>query len=122
GFTFGTPQNWSAQVKLVQSLYQGGRMLSAFRAARLSKQQSLLNYQTALADTVLSVQVAYYDVLLAEQQILVEEASVQLLTSELTDTTRRYNAGTVPRFNVLRAEVELANARPKLIRARNNLR
>src|SRR5262249_25168466 len=31
-------------------------------------------------------------------------------------------AGTVPRFNVLRAEVELANAQPKLIRARNSYR
>ncbi len=41
------------------------------------------------------------------------------LGKELEDQTRRYEAGTVPRFNVLRAEVEAANARPRLIRARN---
>ena len=97
-------------------------MLSAFRAADLTKQQSLLSYQTAVADTVLNVQLAYYDVLLAAQQITVQEASVELLTNELRDTTRRFEAGTVPRFNVLRAEVELANARPKLINARNSFR
>ena len=122
GFTFGTPQNWSTQIRLVQSIYQGGRMLSAFRVARLTEEQSMLNYQSAVADAVLSVQLAYYDVLLAEQQIGVQEASVELLTRELTDTTRRFEAGTVPRFNVLRAEVELANARPKLINARSNFR
>ncbi len=122
GFTFGTAQNWSTQIKLVQSVYQGGRMLSALRAARLAKQQAVLNYQTVLADTVLNVQVAYDDVLLAAQQIVVQEASVELLTRELADTQRRYDAGTVPRFNVLRAEVEVANARPRLIRARNDLR
>jgi outer membrane protein len=122
GFTFGTPQNWSSQVKLVQSLYQGGRMLSGFRAAALTREQSLLSYQTAVADTVLSVQLAYYDILLAAQQITVQQASVQLLTNELSDTLRRFEAGTVPRFNVLRAEVELANARPKLINARNSFR
>lgn len=121
GFTFGTPQNWSSQVKIIQNFYQGGRMLSALRAASLSKQQSVLNYQTALADTVLSVQVAYYDVLLAAQQITVQEAAVELLSNVLTDTTRRFDAGTVPRFNVLRAEVELANARPHLISARHRL-
>ena len=121
GFSFGTPQNWSSQVKLVQNLYQGGRMLSAFRVSSLVKQQALLNYQTALADTVLNVQVGYYDVLLAAQQITVQEASVELLSRELTDTTRRFDAGTVPRFNVLRAEVELANARPRLINARHSL-
>jgi outer membrane protein TolC len=122
GFVFGTDQNWATQVKLVQSLYEGGRILSALRVARLTKERSLLDYQTAVANTVVDVQVAYFDVLLAVQQIIVQEASVGLLTNELTDTTRRYNAGTVPRFNVLRAEVELANARPRLIRARNTYR
>jgi outer membrane protein TolC len=121
-FVFGNEQNWVTQVKLVQSLYEGGRILSSLRASRLLKERSMLDYQTAVANTVLSVQVAYFDVLLAMQQITVQEASVELLTSELADTTRRFNAGTVPRFNVLRAEVELANARPKLIRARNAYR
>ena len=39
------------------------------------------------------------------------------VNNELADTTRRYDAGTVPRFSVLRAKVELTNARPKLISA-----
>src|SRR6267378_5431647 len=122
GFSFGTAQSWITKLRLVQSIYEGGRMASAFRAARLTKAQSVLNYQTTVANTVLDVQVAYDDVLLAEQQITVQEASVELLGNELADTTRRFDAGTVPRFNVLRAEVELANARPKLIRARNGFR
>src|SRR5262249_52000581 len=97
-------------------------MLSAIRASQLTKDQAFLTYQAIVADTVLIVQLAYYDVLLARQQIVVQEASVELLTSVLGDTTRRFNAGTVPRFNVLQAEVELANARPKLITARNHFR
>jgi len=43
-----------------------------------------------------------------------------LLTDQLKDQQNRFDAGTVPRFNVLQAEVELANARPDLIRAKNN--
>jgi outer membrane protein len=122
GITFGTDQNWASQLKVVQSLYEGGRILSALRVARLARERSLLDYQTAVANTVVEVQIAYYDVLLAVQQITVQEASVELLSRELADTRRRYDAGTVPRFNVLRAEVELANARPRLIRARNSYR
>jgi outer membrane protein TolC len=122
GIHFGVDQNWTSQIRLVQSIYEGGRMLSALRVARLTRQQSALNYQTVVADTVLSVEIAYDDVLLADQQIKVQEASVDLLTQELSDTRQRFEAGTVPRFNVLRAEVELANARPPLIRARNSFR
>ncbi len=122
GFTFGSDQSWSSQIRLVQSIYEGGRLVSAVRSARLIQDQAILNHQTGLANLALDVELAYYDALLAEQQIVVREASLELLKRELTDTQRRFAAGVVPRFNVLRAEVELANARPKLIRARNSLR
>ena len=115
-------QKWAGDIRLVQSIYEGGRITSALRTARLTKEQALLQYQTVIADTLLQVRVAYNDILLAEQQITVQEASVNLLNNELVDQRRRFEAGTVPRFNVLRAEVELANARPRLIRARNSYR
>ncbi len=121
-FQFGTEQSWNSQIRLVQSLYEGGRILSSLRSAKLTREHSLLMYQTAVADTVLDVQLAYYDVLLAAQNIVVQQTSVELLGSELADTKRRFDAGTVPRFNVLRAEVELANQQPKLIRAKNDFR
>jgi outer membrane protein TolC len=113
---------WTANIGVVQSIYQGGRITSALRTAKLTKQQALLQYEAVVADTLLDVRVAYYDILLAAQQIIVQEASVNLLRKELEDATRRFEAGTVPRFNVLRAEVEVANARPKLIRAKNTHR
>ena len=121
-FQFGTDKSWTTEIRLVQSVYEGGRMLSALRTARLTKEQALLQYRTVVADTLLAARVAYYDVLVALQQIVVNEASVELLRKELEDQQRRYDAGTVPRFNVLRAEVAVANARPALIRARNQYR
>ncbi|MFO1514636.1 MAG: TolC family protein, partial [Verrucomicrobiota bacterium] len=122
GFALGTDQSWDTQIRLVQSLYEGGRMTSALRTAKLTKEQALLQYQTVVSDTLLAVRVSYYDILLAAQQITVREASVKLLQQELDDQQRRYDAGTVPRFNVLRAEVAVANARPQLIRVRNAYR
>lgn len=121
-FPFGTDQSWTTEIRLVQSLYEGGRMSSALRSAKLTKEQALLQYQTIVSDTLLTIRVVYYDILLAAQQITVREASVKLLQQELDDQQRRYDAGTVPRFNVLRAEVAVANARPLLIRARNAYR
>jgi len=118
-FPFGTDKNWNAQIRVVQSIYEGGRVTSALRAGKLASDRAFLDYQTAEADTIVAVEVAYFDVLLGEQQVKVQEASVELLKNELADTKRRFDAGTVPRFNVLRAEVELANAQPRLIRARN---
>jgi outer membrane protein TolC len=118
-FDFAQSERWDVGIRLVQSIYEGGRMASALRSARLTREAAIHRYQTVLLDTFLEVRVAYYDALLAREQIAVHEASIGLLERELLDNQRRFNAGNVPRFNVLRAEVELANARPGLIRARN---
>jgi len=115
-------QNWDANIQLVQTIYDGGRLSSAVRAARLTKEQALAQYQTTVQDTLLDVRTAYYDALLAREQITVHKASVKLLQNELDDQQRRYKAGTVPKFNVLRAEVQLANERPLLIEAQNRYR
>ena len=115
-------QNWNAEVKVQQSIYSGGRMRSALRSAKLTREQALLNYQTVLADTLLSVRLAYEDILLAARQIEVNQASVQLLSRELEDEQKRFKAGTTPQFDVLRAQVAVANERPLLIQAKNNYR
>ena len=64
-------QDWNAGVQIVQSIYDGGKLTAAVRAARLTKEQALAQYQTVIADALLAVRVAYYDVLLAAQQITV---------------------------------------------------
>ncbi len=115
-------QNWSSGIQISQTIYDGGKSIAALRSASTTKKQSLAIYQTAVADTLLSVRLAYYDVLLAAQQVTVREASVKLLEKELEDQRHRLDAGTVPKFNVLRAEVAAANERPTFIQARNSYR
>ncbi|MEP6663032.1 MAG: TolC family protein [Verrucomicrobiota bacterium] len=115
-------REWSGSIRLIQSIYEGGRITSSLRAAKLTREQAILNYQTVVEDTLRDVRIAYDDILLAQASIGVQESSVQLLSKELEDTSHRFEAGTVPRFDVLRAEVEIANARPRLSRAKNAYR
>ena len=51
--------------------------------------------------------------LLTRALITVQEESVRLLQDQLKDQQNRFEAGTVPRFNVLQAEVALANQQPQ---------
>lgn len=121
--TFNNQQHtWNATIEASQLLYSGGRVSAALRAAKLTDQIALAGFQRTIADTILAVRRAFYQILLSQAQVEVREQSVLLLERQLTDTRHRLEAGTVPQFNVLRAEVELANAKPPLIRAQNDLR
>jgi TolC family type I secretion outer membrane protein len=115
-------QPWSAQIEVSQLVYSGGRIIAALRAAKLTDQIAALGFQRAVADIILSVRTNFYQIQLNKAQIEVREQSVTLLEQQLRDAQSRFDVGAVPRFNVLRAEVELANAKPPLIRAQNDLR
>ena len=86
------------------------------------KESALLELETVINDQMLRARTSFYNVLLAREQIDVQEQNVGLLEEQLETTRNRFEAGTVSNFEVLRAEVELANAQPALIRARNNHR
>ncbi|MGD1019668.1 MAG: TolC family protein [Verrucomicrobiia bacterium] len=115
-------QPWTAVVEISQLIYAGGRVTAALRAAKLSDQIATLGFQSAVADTILDVRKDFYQILLDEALVDVREQSVTLLEEQLRDAQSRFDVGSVPRFNVLRAEVELENAKPPLISARNDLR
>lgn len=115
-------QPWNAQIEVSQLVYSGGRVRAALRAAKLADQIAALGFQSAVANTILDVRKTFYQILLNKAQVEVRQQSVKLLEEQLRDAQSRFDVGAVPRFNVLRAEVELANAKPPLIRSQNDLR
>jgi len=115
-------QDWRIALEVRQTLYAGGGVKSALEAQRLVRESSLLDLQAVVNDALFQVRTSFYDVLLAREQILVQEENVRLLTEQLQTARDRFSAGSVSNFDVLRAEVALANARTPLIRARNDHR
>jgi outer membrane protein TolC len=117
GIKFQSDKNWNTAIQVSQPLYAGGRISASLRSAKWTREAALASYQALVEETLLNLRIAYDDILLAAEQIKTQEASVHLLEQELADARRRFEAGTVPRFNVLRAEVELGSAKPRLFRA-----
>ena len=119
--TFGQEETWDLTTRLTQVLYSGGQVRASLKIAELLDDAAVYDYERIVADILLQVTQAFYNVLVARQNVTVREESAALLTEQLRISTHRYEAGSAPRFDVLRAEVELANAQPPLIRARNDL-
>lgn len=120
GEGFFQDKSWTISVQATQLLYSGGQVGAAIKIAKYTKDQTLYQLRDTVDTVISTVRKEFYEVLVDKALIAVQEQSVRLLESELKDQQNRYQAGTVPWFNVLRAQVELANARPDLITARNN--
>jgi len=98
---------------------------STFRAIRgtfFQRDSAYFALRNTVDQTISTVKTQFYQVILNRELIVVQEESVRLLESQLKDQQNRFEAGTVPRFNVLQAQVQLYNQVPQLITARNNYR
>jgi outer membrane protein TolC len=113
-------KSWNITIEARQALYAGGQIRAALQIAQLTNDSAYFSLRDTVDTIISTTRQQFYNVLLTRALILVQTESVRLLEQQLQDQQNRFEAGTVPRFNVLQAEVALANARPDLIRARNN--
>jgi len=122
GQTFsGGDKSWQVAIQASQLLYSGGQVGAALKIAKYTVDQSIYSMRDIVDQTIATTKNQFYLVLLNRKLITVAEENIHLLEDELKDQKNRFDAGTVPKFNVLRAEVAVANAQPDLIRARNAL-
>src|SRR5437868_14285547 len=116
----GAERTYSLQLAANQVIFSGGRVPGQISSATFQRDSSYYAFRNAIDQVVATVRQQFYLVLLDRALIGVQEESVRLLQSQLQDQQNRFEAGTVPRFNVLQAQVALSNQLPQLITARNN--
>lgn len=117
-----TDQVWNINLEFTQLLYDGGATVSRIRSAIASEHGAYFELRAIIDQVISEVKINFSEIVLNRALIIANQQSVDLLTEQLKDQQNRYDAGTVPRFNVLQAEVALANAKPPLIQAQNNYR
>jgi hydrophobic/amphiphilic exporter-1 (mainly G- bacteria), HAE1 family len=108
------------QMTFSQPLYTGGRLRNAYAIQAAASDEARLNLERAQQQLTLQVVEAFYRALLQEQGLAVAEQGVRLAEQQLGIAKTRFEAGSAARFDVLRAEVDLANAHTTLIRARSS--
>ncbi len=118
----GGDRIWNVAIEASQLIYSGGKVSAATKIARFTRDQSYYALRETINNVVARVTREYYAVVLAQALVTVQEENLELLRRQLQDQENRFKAGSVPEFNVIRARVELAGARPDLIRARNDQR
>lgn len=118
----GEDRNWNVSITARQIIYAGGGISASVQSQQLAREAAVLALQSVVDDTLLKVRTQFYTVLVNRERIKVQEQNVELLQRQLQDVKNRYEAGTVSNFEVLRAEVALANAKTPLITARNDYR
>ena len=107
---------------LGRQLIFNGTTFPQIRGTFFQRDSAYFAFRNVLDQLIATVKTQFYQIVVNRELVSVNEQSVHLLEAQLKDQQNRFEAGTVPRFNVLQAEVALYNQLPLLITAQNNLR
>jgi outer membrane protein len=111
---------FSAGPVLNQTIYDFGRTSNSVKINRENVKASQEDLMTAKQTVILNVKTAYYSVLQTQYLIDVAQDVVNQTQQHLDQANGFYQAGTRPKIDVTKAEVDLANAQLALIQAKNN--
>jgi outer membrane protein TolC len=117
----GSDNSWTAGLNVSQSLFEYGVFVGVGAAGRFrGLQEEVLRGTTQQVVTV--VRQAYFDALLADEELRLTEKSIERLGQTLEETRALNRAGLVSNYDVLRIEVEYSNVQANLQRAENSVR
>ena len=117
----GTQDNYNWNIEARQPLFAGGGILANYEASRMGLELARFDEKATVQDLIQEVKIAYFNILKADRIRAVAAQSVERLSAHRDTAQGFYDAGIIPRNDLLYAEVELANGRQFLVRAENSL-
>jgi outer membrane protein len=114
-------EQYSATVTLSQALSTFGRVDNALRGAKIYVQLADSKLELTKQTVIFQITQAFYDVLLAQELVKVNQQALDIAESHLRTAQLRYEQGMGSEFEMLRAKVRVANLEPGLIAAKNQV-
>ena len=118
-FTKQIGNNHANGLSASMPLYTGGKLSGTIKQAKAGYLISEQGVQKAYNDMRSTVTNGYFGMLQADNMQKLGRESVDRLTDHLKNVQAQYDVGVVARVDVLRSQVELANAKQSLIQAEN---
>lgn len=108
----------SASVSL--PVYTGGNRKGSISASKRNYEIAELEIERTDQEVKLDATQAYFDVLQARNLVVLNKEAVDRLEEHLRNVEAKFSVGVVAKIDVLRSQVELADAQQELIKADNN--
>jgi outer membrane protein len=108
-------------LNFTQNIYDFGLTKGSVERGRAELAQAQQNRDRIRQTTLLNVRDAYFSVLAAEELVQVRQKTVQNQSKHLEQIDAFFRVGRVPKIDLTRQEVQLANAQVDLVQAQSDL-
>ncbi|HPG84771.1 MAG TPA: TolC family protein [bacterium] len=117
-FEIGSNNAYSGAVQLSQALFSR-KVGVALQIAKTYRQLAAESYSAAQQAVVRDTRKAFYQILLAQKLVEANRQGLEVIQANYTNIQAQYRVGAAAEYDLLRAEVQLANTEPLVISAEN---
>lgn len=110
---FGTDNNWQGGISVSQNIFRGDAIVG-ISSSSVFKSLQVENLRSTAQQVITQARKAFHEVLTVEEQLRLQETTINRIRENLQENQSRYNAGLIEEYDVLRLEVQLANQEPQL--------
>ena len=121
-YSMGEKDNYSAGVSLTQPLFTFGKIFDGYQIARINLEVAGEDFRKQRNELVFNVTQSFYGILVLKEFVKVTEVSYEQTRRHIDVVKKRFDAGLSSDFELLRANVQLKNMEPQLLKVRNNLK
>jgi outer membrane protein TolC len=119
-FAIGSNNSYQGGLTLTQAVYSH-QVNVALDIANTYKDLSDAGYESTRQSVVLQTKKAFYGVLLMQKLVEANRQALDMVKANYENVQALYNHGQAAEFDLLRAEVQVANTEPTVISVENNL-
>ncbi|MGE5313683.1 MAG: TolC family protein [Acidobacteriota bacterium] len=119
-FEIGSDNSYAMGASIAQTLYSR-KLGTAMEIADTYHSYAEEAYRSATQDAVLAVKRSFYGVMLAQKLVEANRQGLEVAKANYENVRSLYKFGKASEFDLLRAEVQLANTEPSVISSENNL-
>jgi outer membrane protein len=112
-------RDFQASLAFSLPLYAGGRLVAGYKQADHNLSSTQESIRLSEQETIFNVKKSFYGYLLAREFFAVAEEASKLAEEFHKNVKSLYDVGMSSKFDLLRSEVQVANLKPQLIRAKN---
>ncbi|MBN2712813.1 MAG: TolC family protein [Planctomycetes bacterium] len=118
---YGYLNNYSTNLTVVQPVFNGGRIIAALNSGKYYSMLADEQVRGAVQQVIYNVMSTYYAAILNKHLYNVNRDAVESAQAQLKDVEIKQENEVASEFDVLRAQVDVANFQADMIRAKNDV-
>jgi len=108
-------KNYEFTFQIVQPLFTGGKIWHSYKNAKLDLNIAREKERNTKDEVILNVKKLFFNIIVMKELVKAQQEAMKLAENNYNNINEKYKLGMVSKYDLLRAELNMASIKPKIL-------